>query len=58
MPTETQLAIRDAVRIFAQEQIRPNSMAYEAAGGYNRSLAAEQAAAGRLMAKIGCKQIV
>ncbi len=32
--TETQLAIRDAVRSFAQEQIRPNVAAYEQAAGY------------------------
>lgn len=38
MPTETQAAIRDAVRSFAQEQIRPNSTAYEAAGGYPPAL--------------------
>ncbi len=38
MPTETQTAIRDAVRSFAQEQIRPNSTAYEAAGGYPPAL--------------------
>ena len=31
---ETQLAIRDSVRAFAQEEIRPNSAAYEMAGGY------------------------
>ena len=31
---ETQLAIRDSVRAFAQEEIRPNSAAYETAGGY------------------------
>lgn len=46
MPTETQTAVRDAVRSFAQEQIRPNSMAYEAAGGYPPALFAELAALG------------
>lgn len=32
--TDDQTAIRDAVRDFAQAQIRPNSSGYEAAGGY------------------------
>jgi alkylation response protein AidB-like acyl-CoA dehydrogenase len=32
--TETQSAIRDGVRHFAQEQIRPNSTLYEQDGGY------------------------
>lgn len=32
--TEDQTAIRDAVRDFAQERIRPASSGYEAAGGY------------------------
>lgn len=32
--TDDQVAIRDAVRNFAQERIRPNSSGYEAAGGY------------------------
>lgn len=32
--TETQSALREAVRIFAQEEIRPNSARYEMAGGY------------------------
>jgi len=32
--TETQSALREAVRIFAQEEIRPNSVRYEEAGGY------------------------
>jgi alkylation response protein AidB-like acyl-CoA dehydrogenase len=36
--SETQSAIRDAVRAFAQEEIRPNSQAYEAAGGYPAAL--------------------
>jgi len=35
---ETQLAIRDSVRTFAQQEIRPNSAAYEAAGGYPPAL--------------------
>lgn len=38
MLTDTQIAIRDAVRDFAQEQIRPNSTAYEKAGGYPPAL--------------------
>jgi alkylation response protein AidB-like acyl-CoA dehydrogenase len=46
MPTETQIAVRDAVRVFAQEQIRPNSMAYEAAGGYPPALFAQLAELG------------
>jgi alkylation response protein AidB-like acyl-CoA dehydrogenase len=32
--TETQTAIRDSVRAFAQERIRPHSAAFEAARGY------------------------
>jgi alkylation response protein AidB-like acyl-CoA dehydrogenase len=36
--TDTQIALRDAVRVFAQEQIRPNSAAYERAGGYPPAL--------------------
>jgi alkylation response protein AidB-like acyl-CoA dehydrogenase len=35
---DTQIAVQDAIRAFAQEQIRPNSAAYEAAGGYPASL--------------------
>lgn len=38
MLNETQIAIRDTVRAFAQEQIRPNAFAYEAAGGYPSAL--------------------
>lgn len=34
MLTDTQEAIRDGVRAFAQERIRPLSMSFEAAGGY------------------------
>lgn len=34
MLSETQVAIRDGVRAFAQERIRPNSTHYERAGGY------------------------
>ena len=36
--TSTQRAIRDAVRVFAQEEIRPNSAEYERAGGYPQPL--------------------
>lgn len=35
---ETQQAIRDAVRAFAQERIKPHSAAFEAARGYPREL--------------------
>src|SRR3546814_20038188 len=35
---ETQQAIRDAVRAFAQERIKPRSAAFEAARGYPREL--------------------
>lgn len=35
---ETQQAIRDAVRDFAQERIRPHSAAFEAARGYPKDL--------------------
>lgn len=34
MLSETQVAIRDGVRAFAQERIRPNSPRYEREGGY------------------------
>ena len=45
---ETQLAIQDAVRSFAQERIRPHSAAYEAAGGYPEGLFEEVASLGLL----------
>lgn len=45
---ETQVAIRDAVRDFAQEQVRPNSAAYELAGGYPPVLFEQLAAMGLL----------
>ena len=32
--TETQVAIQDAVRSFAQQEIKPNARAFEEAGGY------------------------
>ncbi|API59727.1 acyl-CoA dehydrogenase [Tardibacter chloracetimidivorans] len=44
--TETQSAIRDVVRAFAQERIRPNSAAYEASGGYPLELFHELAGLG------------
>jgi len=43
---ETQSAIRDAVRDFVQERVRPNSAAYEAAGGYPPALFEEVAGLG------------
>lgn len=45
---ETQSAIRDAVRDYAQEQIRPNSFTYEAEGGYPPELFTELAGMGLL----------
>ncbi len=44
--TETQRAIRDAVRSFAQDRIRPHSFAYEAQGGYPSGLFEELAGLG------------
>lgn len=38
MLSETQVAIREGVRAFAQERIRPNSERYEREGGYPDSL--------------------
>lgn len=38
MLSETQVAIRDGVRAFAQERIRPNSPCYEREGGYPEGL--------------------
>lgn len=46
MLTEIQLAIRDTVRDFAQERIRPNAAGFEAAGGYPTSLFEEMAGLG------------
>jgi alkylation response protein AidB-like acyl-CoA dehydrogenase len=43
---ETQTAIRDAVRDYAQEQIRPRSAMFEAAGGYPPELFVELAGLG------------
>ncbi|TAK16290.1 MAG: acyl-CoA dehydrogenase [Rhizorhabdus sp.] len=46
--SETQSAIRDAVRAFAQERIRPQSQAFEAAKGYPSGLFEEVAGLGLL----------
>jgi len=43
---ETQSAVRDAVRDFVQKRVRPNSAAYEAAGGYPQGLFEEIASLG------------
>jgi alkylation response protein AidB-like acyl-CoA dehydrogenase len=43
---ETQAAIRDAVRAFAQERIKPHSAAFEAEGGYPAGLFEELAGLG------------
>jgi len=43
---DIQLAIRDSVRTFAQERIRPRSAEFEAAGGYPTSLFEEMATLG------------
>ncbi|MFT3930639.1 MAG: acyl-CoA dehydrogenase family protein [Spongiibacteraceae bacterium] len=44
--TETQQAIQDAIRDFAQERIRPNTMKFEADGGYPAGLFEEMAGLG------------
>lgn len=44
--TETQQAIADAVRDYAQEQIRPQSLQFEADGGYPPALFEELASMG------------
>ena len=46
--TETQSAIQEAVRAFAQERIRPNSQAFEAAKGYPDGFFQEVAGLGLL----------
>lgn len=43
---DTQIAIRDAIRVFSQERLRPQSAAFEAAGGYPDGLFEELAALG------------
>ena len=44
--TETQQAIADAIRDFAQERIRPNTLKFEADGGYPAGLFEEMAGLG------------
>lgn len=44
--TETQAAVRDMVREFARERLRPRSAAFEAAGGYPDDLCGELASLG------------
>nr|WP_047167833.1 acyl-CoA dehydrogenase family protein [Sphingomonas sp. Y57] len=46
--SETQSAIQEAVRAFSQEQIRPRSQSFEAAGGYPPGLFEELAGLGLL----------
>ena len=46
--TETQAAVKDTVRAYAQEQLRPRSAAFEAAGGYPPGLFEEFGAMGLL----------
>ncbi|WP_157216799.1 acyl-CoA dehydrogenase family protein [Flavisphingomonas formosensis] len=48
MLTETQAAIQEAVRSYAQERLRPQSAAFEAAGGYPPGLFEEIAELGLL----------
>jgi alkylation response protein AidB-like acyl-CoA dehydrogenase len=43
---ETQRAIRDAVRDFAQDRVRPQARAFEAAGGYPTTLFTDLASLG------------
>ena len=46
--TETQSAIRNAVRSYAQERIRPRSQAFESAGGYPPELFTELGSLGMM----------
>lgn len=46
MLSETQIAIRDTVRDFAQERVRPHSQRFEADGGYPAELFEEVAGLG------------
>lgn len=48
MLTDTQIAVRDTVRDFAQAKIRPHSAAYETSGGYPSGLFVELASLGLL----------
>jgi alkylation response protein AidB-like acyl-CoA dehydrogenase len=44
--TETQQAVQEAIRAFAQEQVKPRSAQFEAAGGYPPELFVEMGALG------------
>jgi len=46
MLNDAQVAVRDAVRAFAQNVIRPRSAEFEAAGGYPRALFEQMAELG------------
>jgi alkylation response protein AidB-like acyl-CoA dehydrogenase len=46
--SETQQAVRDMVREFAQEQVRPNTFSYEAQGGYPPALFQDMAQLGMM----------
>ena len=44
--TDSQIAVRDAVRSYAQDAIRPNAFAFERAGHYLQELFVDMAAIG------------
>ncbi len=44
--TETQQAVQEAIRAFSQEQVKPRSAQFEAAGGYPPELFVEMGALG------------
>ena len=46
LPNETQRAIQDTVREFAQDRVRPKARVFEAAGGYPANLFTELASLG------------
>ncbi|WP_033925817.1 acyl-CoA dehydrogenase family protein [Sphingomonas sp. 35-24ZXX] len=46
--TDTQIAVRDTVRAFAQEQVRPNAFAFEKAGTYPPQLFLDMAELGMM----------
>ena len=46
LPNETQRAIQDTVREFAQDRVRPKARAFEAAGGYPANLFTQLASLG------------
>jgi hypothetical protein len=46
LPNETQRAIQDTVREFAQDRVRPKARVFEAAGGYPATLFTELASLG------------